>query len=123
MTSPRNPEGWFVSLKDAKSGKISELMIARTPEAAEEWRAKGYIVRPFIYIAEPEGELRVCENCKHGRFRSIDDFGVCHLIDGNFSDVKLPLVRQIDDNFTFTVPKDFHCKLWESKDVGQTKAP
>jgi hypothetical protein len=64
-----------------------------------------------------------CENCKHGRFRSIDDNGVCHLIDGNFSNVKLPLVRQVDDNFTFTVPRDFHCKLWEPKDVGQTKAP
>lgn len=41
MTEERKPDGWFVSLKDVKSGKISELMIARTPEAAEERRSKG----------------------------------------------------------------------------------
>lgn len=50
MSDERKPDGWFIALKDAKSGKVNELSIMRTPEAAAEWRSKGYIVRPFIYM-------------------------------------------------------------------------
>lgn len=50
MTEERKPDGWFIALKDAKSGKVSEVAIARTPESAEEWRSKGYIIKPFVYL-------------------------------------------------------------------------
>ena len=57
MSTPREPDGWFVSLKDTKTGKVSELAIARTKESANDWRRKGYILRPFIYLNEtPENE-------------------------------------------------------------------
>lgn len=57
-----------------------------------------------------------CGNCKHGqRSRYCEDI-TCTLIDENYHNNDLPRVHQADDNFTFTVPKDFHCKLWEKKD-------
>jgi hypothetical protein len=50
VTEERKPDGYFIALKDAKTGKVNELSIMRTPEAAADWQSRGYIVRPFIYL-------------------------------------------------------------------------
>lgn len=53
----REPDGWFIALKDAKTGKESELLIMRNRKAAEAWRDKGYIIKPFIYLKDDQKEV------------------------------------------------------------------
>lgn len=103
MTEERKPDGWFIALKDVKTGKVNELAIMRTPEAAADYRQRGYIVRPFIYLSDADEKPRTCETCVNSRAIGFGKYA-CKNID---SLAGVPVIG---------LPNDHYCKHWEKKD-------
>lgn len=50
----RKPDGWFITHTE-KNGEVKELLIARTEKMRDEFVAKGYGARPFVYLGTRHG--------------------------------------------------------------------